>query len=119
MWIDSLGPVKTSQTSGLNWNGAGDRQAHVIDNHGSINPNKSKQSIFKQKPVPTVNKAWKKRMNKNRCPDSSDNDTDTYNIEMNQPIGYNRDTGAILTKVKIIVLKALIRLLQETQYDKI
>lgn len=56
-WIDPLGPVKTSQTGGLNWNGAGDRQAHVIDNHGSINPNKSKQSIFKQKPVPTVNKA--------------------------------------------------------------
>ena len=35
---------------------------------------------------------------KNRCPDSSDNDTVTYNVEMNQPIGYDRDTGAILTK---------------------
>ena len=106
-WIDPLGLVKSSQSGGLNWNwkGVGDRQAHVIDNHGSVNPNKPKQSIFKQKPVPTVNKAWKKRMKKNRCPDSSDNDTDTYNVEMNQPIGYDRDTGEILTKVKIIVMK--------------
>ena len=35
-------------------------------------------------------------------PHSSEKDTD--NIEMNQPIGYDRDTGAILTKVKIIVM---------------
>ena len=44
-------------------------------------------------------------------PDSSDKDkdkdkdTDTYNVKMNQPIGYDRDTGTILTKVKIIVMK--------------
>lgn len=35
---------------------------------------------------------------------SSEKDTDTDNVEMNQPIGYDRDTGAILTKVKIIVM---------------
>ena len=44
-------------------------------------------------------------MKKNRCLESSDNDTDTYNVGINQPIGYNRDTGAILTKFKIIVIK--------------
>ena len=37
-------------------------------------------------------------------PHSSEKDTDTDNVEMNQPIGYDRDTGAILTKVKIIVM---------------
>lgn len=36
-------------------------------------------------------------------PHSSEKDTD--NVEMNQPIGYDRNTGAILTKVKIIVTK--------------
>ena len=38
-------------------------------------------------------------------PHSSEKDTDTDNVEMNQPIGYDRDTGAILTKVKIMVMK--------------
>ena len=43
---------------------------------------------------------------------------DTDNVEMNQPIGYDRDTGAILTKVKIIVMKGPNKLLQETHHDK-
>ena len=38
-------------------------------------------------------------------PHSSEKDTDIDNVEMNKPIGYDRDTGAILTKVKIIVMK--------------
>lgn len=37
-------------------------------------------------------------------PHSSEKDTDTDNVEMDQPIDYDRDTGAILTKVKIIVM---------------
>ncbi len=56
-YINPLGLLRSSQTGGLNWDWNGDRQAHVIDNHSSVNPNKPKQSIFKQKPVPTVNKA--------------------------------------------------------------
>ena len=106
-WVDPLGLVKSSQSGGLNWNwkGAGDRQAHVINNHGRINPNKPKQTLFKKSPVSTVNKAWKKRMKIGGCPDNSDGDTDTYEVDMKKPIGYDRDSGEILTKVKIIVMK--------------
>ena len=105
-WIDPLGLVKSSQSGGLNWNwkGVGDRLAHIIDNHGSVNPNKPKQVSSNKNLFQQLTRHGK-RMKKNRCPDSSDNDTDTYNVEMNQPIGYDRDTGAILTKVKIIVMK--------------
>ena len=106
-WVDPLGLVKSSQSGGLNWNwkGAGDRQAHVINNHGRINPNKPKQTLFKKSPVSTVNKAWKKRMKIGGCPDNSDGDTDTYEVDMKKPIGYDRDSGEILTRVKIIVMK--------------
>ena len=108
-WIDPFGLIKNR--GGLNWKaviGKKDetRREHVIKGHTVPNPDKPEQTIFYKNPIKTINSAWKKRNKKNcKCvfTSSREDGVDEYVIDMNKPIGYDRDTNKVLTKIVIYV----------------
>ncbi|MDQ1829738.1 RHS repeat-associated core domain-containing protein [Massilia scottii] len=111
-FVDPLGlrPEKCKNKGGLNWaaitgKDGETRQEHVRSGHGVLNANKPTQTLFYKDPVREINAAWRKRMKSNPCPDSSDAAADIYEIDMHRPVGYDRDTGAITSKVKIFVMR--------------
>ena len=110
-WVDPWGwscGSKIKQRGALNWKAivseSGEtRIQHVIKGHGTLNPEKPIQTLFYKNPISEINRAWRRRMKRNPSPDYSNDVTDIFIIDINKTIGYNRDTGEQLSKIKIIV----------------